>query len=158
MSIDSPSTNDRKAFVDASLTHVRLVSLRAKSDMGTAAKEGQQVQLRTDTSSSFSVGLDSLEKPTAIAITIQFKASIKLPETEQPIVEYESKHEGRFEIVSWTGFNWPEMPPDAMSSYLANMHNIAQKKAEEIILDMGLKGVTLPKPDNFRGSLTPKEA
>lgn len=154
MSTDSATSTDSRAFVDASLSHVRLVSVRAKSETPATNKEGQQVQLRTDTTSGFTIGVDSVDKPSAMLVTIDFKASLKIPETENPIIQYEARHEARFEIVGWTGFsNWSDMPSDAISSYLATVHNIALRKAEEIILEMGLKGVTLPQPESFKATL-----
>lgn len=144
-------------FIDARISQVRLVSERATCAPALPSKTSQKVELRTETTSGFSIGLDSPERPSGIVISIEYKASLKIPDTDKNIIEYEATHEAQFAIKGWIGFDdWTNMPSDAIAPYLAVVNNIALKKAEGTLLEMGFKGVSLPQPE-FDGVLSPVE-
>lgn len=153
MSTDRTEPAKHLAFINARLTHVRLASETATSAPAPPSKAPQQVQLRTETSSGFTMGLDSPEKPSVLVIGIVYKVSLIIPDTENKVAEYEAKYEAQFSLIEWTGFDdWTNMPQSALSPYLAFIHNIASRKAEETLLEMGVKGVTLPQPEKFDGN------
>jgi hypothetical protein len=156
MSKNSTKPTKKLTFIDARLSQVRLVSERATCAPAFPSKEPQQVQLRTETTSGFSIGLDIPEKPSVIVININYKASLKVQDTDRNVIEYEATHEAQFSIEGWIGFDdWLNMPSDAIAPYLTVVNNIALRKAECIILEMGIKGVSLPLPERFDGALSP---
>lgn len=147
------------ASINANLFQVRLTSERATLTPALPNKAPQQVQLRTDTSSDFSIGLDSDDKPRILTITVNYKATLKTLDTEKQIVDYEANHEALFNLIGWAGFDdWTDMPPEAISPYLALMHNIALRKAEGTLFEMGVKGASLPRPEHFNGNESPASA
>lgn len=155
MSNNTPTSTTKKAFIDARLSQSRLTSEQAIC----AALTNQapiQVQIKTDTASSFSIGLDLPETPKVIVINIDFKASLKISDTEKNLIDYEAKHEVQFALEGWIGFvDWTNVPSEAIAPYLAIVHNIARSKAELTISEMGFKGIVLPQPENFNGELLP---
>ena len=48
----------------------------------------QQVEVRAEVKSNFSVGLDNPEKPTEMFIELEFRVDLKLPEKEKDLVSY----------------------------------------------------------------------
>ncbi len=143
-------------FINARLTHARLVSEKATSTAIVWSKEPSQVQLRTETSSTFSIGLDSPDAPKLILIKIDYKVALKTLDTDKLILEYEASHEAQLSIKNWTGFDdWTNMPSIAVAPYLAVLNNIALRKAEGTIFEMGFKGVVIPQPETFDEALIP---
>lgn len=153
MSKNSTTPIKKSAFINARLSQLRLVSERATCAPSLPAD--QQVQLRTDTTSGFSIGIDSPDKPKLIVMRIDYKVSLKIEGTDNNILDYEATHEALFAIEGWTGFDdWTNMPPDGAAPYVTILNNIALRKAERILLEMGFKGVSLPQPERFDGVLT----
>lgn len=156
MSDNSESPIKNKAFINARLSNVRLLSEKAILAPTIQTKQPQQVQLQIETATSFSFGLDSPINPSIIVIGIDYKVSLKNPNTEKQVIECETRHEAQFALVDWTGIeDWSLIQSIAISPYLAFMHNIALRKAELTILEMGLKGVSLPTPVTFDGDNSP---
>jgi hypothetical protein len=113
-------------------------------------KEPMQIQLRIDTASNFSVGLDDLVSPSEITIEIDYKVSLKTQDTEKLVAEYNSKYIAQFNIVAWLGFeDWMNVPHDALAPYFAIAQNISLRRAENTFSDMGFNGVVLPQPTSF---------
>lgn len=153
MSTSSTNLNKKLAFIDARLTQSRLTSERAICAALTN-QEPFQTEIKTDTASNFTIGLDSLETPKVIVITIEFVASLKFHESSKNLLDYEAKHEVVFSIEGWTGFDdWTDLPSEAIAPYLAIVHNIARNKADATMIEMGFKGISLPQPEHFNGEL-----
>lgn len=152
MSEFSKISTDKIGYIEAVMSQVRLASERVISAPTQPSKEPLRHEVRAETASGFAIGVDSLEKPTTITITIDYKVFLKLLSTEKQIVEYEAKHEAQFTIVRWAGFDdWLNMPSGSITPYMSMMHNIALRKAEATLLEMGLKGLTLPRQEKFDG-------
>lgn len=150
---DTSTTQNKPAFINAQISLSRLVSEKAVSSPASPNKEPQQVQLRAETSSAISIGVDSPEKPTAIAIGFDYKVLLMIPDVDKVFMEYEARHEAQFVINEWTGFDdWTLVPQSALNPYIAMMQNMAIKRAESTISEMGMKGVALPFPDKFDGT------
>lgn len=153
MSTTTPTK--KSAYIDARLSQVRLVSERATCAPILPNNESKQVQLRIDTSSGFTIGFDKPESPTIIVITVNYKAALRTEDTDKIIVEYEATHEAQFSVAGWAGFDdWLSMPTDVMAPYLTVVNNVALKKAEATIVEMGVKGASLPQPEYLDGVLT----
>jgi hypothetical protein len=74
---------------------------------------------------------------------------------QENLVEYTTKHEAQFTLEGWTGFDdWTNLLSDTIAPYLTIVHNVARKKAEDIFIEMGFKGVFLPQPERFDGALS----
>lgn len=145
----------KSSYIDARLSQVRLVSEHATCTPALPNKETQQVRLRIETTSGFTIGLDKPESPTIIVIAVNYKAMLKAEDTDKLIVEYEATHEAQFTVAGWAGFDdWLDMPTDVMAPYLTVVNNVALKKAEATILDMGIKGASLPQPERLDGILS----
>lgn len=155
MSKSSTPPTKKSAFIDARLSQSRLLSEHATCATLTN-KEPLQAQLRADTASGFTIGLDLPEEPKVIVISIEFKAILKTLVGDNDLIEYEAKHEVQFIIEGWTGFDdWTNLPSESIAPYLAVVHNIARKKAEATIIEMGFIGLSLPQPEHFDGKLLP---
>lgn len=149
-----PDTKDR-AFLDARLSRARLVSEEVSSAPIQISKEPKQVQLRIETASSFSVGLDDLASPSEITIEIEYKANLKTQDTDKLLTEYVSKHAAQFSVIAWLGFDdWMNIPQSALAPYFSIAQNIALRRAENTFSDMGFSGVVLPQPTSFEGADT----
>ena len=141
---DKPASN---AFVDLRLNQVRLMN-ESFVVMPTPSEEaGKPVQLKTDTSSGFSVSLDNLEKPTSLTIELEYKAALSTPNAESKIVDYSSKYFAVFDFVKSTGVDdWAAVPDETFEPYFAMVHQAAVKRAEITFHEAGLKGAGLPRP------------
>jgi len=141
------------AFINATLSQTRLVSEHVVSAPSTPSKEPKEIQLRVDTSSAFSVALDDMTGPKHILVEIVYKVNLKTQDTDKQLVEYEAKHVAQLDLASWLGFDdWTDVPNGAMAPYLAMIQNIAMRRAEGTLVDMGVRGINLPvspvgKPD-----------
>ncbi len=119
------------------------------------AKEDQeqpvkQVQLQTETTSNFEIGLDDPLSPKVINIEVELIVVMKAPDQEKSLVEYQAKHQATFQILGSTGFsNWEDVPEEALAPYVAMTHDRAVRKAEITLYEMGLRGSGLPRPQNF---------
>jgi hypothetical protein len=157
MTENGTTVTNVSAFINARISHLRLVSEKVVSTPAMPAKEPQVVQLSAEASSAFTIGLDFPDKPTALIIGIDYKASLKIPDTEKKFLEYESRHDAQFVLIASTGFeDWNLMPLSALTPYLATMQLIALKKAEGALFELGLKGVSLPLQENFESDAVQK--
>lgn len=146
----TPIESPQVAFVSAKPLQGRLVSESVSSAPAKSSTAQQRVELRTDTTSNFAIGLDDQVAPKTISVEIEFRTLIKQPDTEKIIVSYESKHEMQFGVIAWIGFSdWTDMPQQAITPYLAMIHDIAIRRAESTLHEMGVRGARLPRPDDF---------
>lgn len=151
MSTLSPITKGQ-AFINAKPLQVRLVTEHATSAPAQPSKEPKSIELRTETSSQFGIGLDNPDAPNLLNVEITFNVWLAFPDTEKKLVEYEGKHEVQFSLISWIGFDdWINVPSGALAPYLAFVHDIALRRAESTLLEMGIRGVGLPRPNTFDG-------
>lgn len=149
------SSTSMHAYVEAFLVATRLVSERVSSASGGMNKEPQQVQLNIEGTSGFTVGVDDLSDPKNVQIEIDYRAVLKILNTEKKVVEYEAKHAAQFSIRGWGGFDdWNFPPSAAISPYLAMLQRVAVQRAESTLLEMGLRGIALPMPDSFDGAIS----
>lgn len=112
--------------------------------------EQQQVQLSTESSSSVEIGLDNPVTPKIFNLGIEFQVLMKQSDIDKVVVDYKSKHEMQFSLIDWTGFtDWMKMPGQAAIPYIAMLHDIAIRRAESTLHEMGFRGVALPRPVTF---------
>lgn len=150
MNTPAPQSTEPRAFVDARFVQQRMVSESISSLPGKPSVAPQQVQIRAEVGSNFSVGINNPEKPTEMFIEAEFRVVLKLAENEKELVSYLAKHMAHFKILGWTGFSeWPSIPEGALGPYFAMTYGIAQQRAEHTLQDMGLRGVALPRVSNF---------
>lgn len=150
MSTPAPQSTEPRAFVDARFVQQRMVSESITAAPGKPSITPQQVQLRAEVGSNFSAGLNNAEKPTEMIVEAEFRVTLKLAEKETEILSYLAKHSAHFKIVGWIGFeDWASIPEGALGPYFAMTYGIAQQRAEQTLLDMGLRGVVLPRANNF---------
>jgi hypothetical protein len=132
--------------VEAHLIQSRLVSEQVTSLPAQMMNDPKAIQVRTETSSGFSVGLDHPDKPKTMTIELVFKVTHVLNETSQKVADYEAKHMALFEIRAQSGIDsWLNVPTRALAPYFSFLHGIAMRRAEHTFLDMGLRGVVLPR-------------
>jgi len=144
------STNKQEAFVSAKPLQGRLVSERATSASSRPKTEPKQVELHTDTSSSIAIGLDDPVSPTFLRVEIEFRVVMKQPEIDRIVAEYEAKHEMEFTLIAWVGFtDWTNIPTQALTPYVAMVHDVALRRAEITLHEMGIRGAGLPRPASF---------
>jgi hypothetical protein len=137
-------------YVDARLTQARLVSEQVTSLPGQMGKEVRQVQVRTETNTGLSVGLDDPINPKNMTIDLEYKVVHIVNESNQKLVEYQSKHTSLFGIVSQSGIDsWLNPPKEALAPYFSFVHGMAMRRAEHTFLDMGIRGVVLPRIEDF---------
>lgn len=146
----APQSTSARAFVDARFVQTRVVSESVSSMPGRPVVQPQQIQLRAEVASNFAVGLNDPANPTEMFIEMDFRVELKLPDTEKTLVSYAAKHTSYFKIVGWMGFDeWSNIPEGALGPYFSMGYGLAQNRAEQTLLDMGLKGVALPRANNF---------
>jgi hypothetical protein len=127
-----------------------MISESASSVHGRASPGSQQLELRTDVSSNFTIALDNPASPANLLVEVEFRAGLRLPDSEDLLFTYVAKHVAQFKIVGATGFDdWAAIPEGALGPYLAITNALAQRSAERTILDMGLRGVALPRATQF---------
>lgn len=148
----APSTTDGQAFISAKPLQVRLVSERATAAPASPGSEPKKTEVKAETNSQFEIGIDNPDAPEALIVTITFVVTLVLPESDKKLVEYECKHETQYRVLNWGGFSdWLNVPSDALAPYLAMVHDVALRRAESTLLEMGLRGVALPRPETFNG-------
>ena len=153
MSPQASGANKAHAFLDAKLSSSRLVNEEVKSAPTQFGNGRTQVELRIETTSSFTVGLDHPTAPTLLLIEINFKTFIKAKDSEKTFIEYESKYAAQFNVKAWIGFDdWTNIPTGVLSSYFAIVHALAVKRAESTFSEMGVRGVEIPNPPEFSES------
>lgn len=141
--------------VDARLIQARLVSEQVTSMPAPLSDTPKPLQIRTETSAGFSVGLDDPEKPKRMTIELLFKVGHVLNETDQKVAEYEARHMVLLEIHGQSGIeNWLNVPKRALAPYFSFVHSAAIRRAEHTFLEMGLRGVALPRIPDFEKSET----
>lgn len=150
----APSTNSGVTvpYINARLEQTRLVSehINAEAEIRQSPNEPKPVQIRTETASSFAVGLNHPTTPSAFQVTVEYSAVFKLEGTDVKIADYKGTHCAEFKIVSWGGFDdWPQVVQSAMVPYFAMSHNVALRRAQRTLLDMGLGSVVLPILTDF---------
>jgi hypothetical protein len=152
----SPSSDTAvRIFVDAILTNSRMIKEQATSLPSRFTSAPNQLQVRTETSSEFRVGLDNPEAPKDLLIEVDYKVQLLSQEGDKQLASYEATHVGQFMISSWGGFtDWAEVPTDTFSSYFAVLHHIALSRAENTLGALGLKG-GLPRHNDI-GSASAK--
>ncbi len=133
----------------------------AKEELRVAARlvAGYERQLHTvehgATGSSFHVGVNDPLVPAEMNIEVQYSVLLKDEATKNILVQYESRHGGRFKILSWNGFDdWSTPPYNAMFPYLAFLHHLAVRRAETAISETGMRGLKLFT--NRRGKTVPR--
>lgn len=141
----------QQAFVNAKVLRGRLIRESVNSMLAAGMVNQRQVELHSETASNFAIGLDNPENPRILSIEIEFRATLRYQETQENVVDYESKHEMRFELISWTGIvNWgTDLSPTVLAPYASMIHDIAVRRAESTLHELGLSGARLPRPDNF---------
>lgn len=144
------SNSQQTAFINATPLRGRLISEQATSAPAKPTQDPKPVELRTDTSSTIAIGLDDQINPTVLNIEIEFRCSLKQPESEKVVVEYEAKHEMQFQLIAWTGItDWTNLPEETFAPYSAILHDLAVRKAEITLHEMGIRGAVLPRPSSF---------
>lgn len=140
-----------RAFVDAKMLGSRLVTEQVNATLA-SHKSQERLQLEVETSSDFSIGLNDPTNPTELHINIQYKVILRTA-TKDVLVEYEVEHSGTFGISAWTGFtDWTTLETIMVEPSLAIMHQIALRRAEATIIEMGIRGVKLPIPMSFNAT------
>jgi len=144
---DTPTLATRP-FVDALMQDGRLVSEKLTTPPATTvASQPRQMQLKVDGNSEFTIGLDDLENPTNLQVSIDYKIVLKVLNTENRVAEYEARHAIHFTIVEWGGFSdWTFPPGVVMRPYMAVAQRAAMRRAEITFFEAGLKGIALPMP------------
>lgn len=156
MTQSSPAIDKDRAFIDARFSQSRIIREQATSTPTPFSKGPTQLQVRTDTSSGFAVGLDNTETPTEFIVEIDYKVDLTLQETNKPVATYEAKHAVQFVIRGWSGFTqWKDVPAQALSPYFAVAQNLAIVRAENSLAAMGLRGLPLPRQIDFENPATP---
>jgi hypothetical protein len=150
MSTPTPQSTELRAFVDARFVQQRMVSESITSAPSKSSATPQQVQVRADVGSTFSVALDDAEKPTGMIVEIEFRVELKLADTDKNLLSYLAKHTANYKVLGWTGFDdWATIPEGALGPYFSMSYGIAQQRAEHALLDMGLRGIALPRANTF---------
>lgn len=152
--MSKPSTEVKaQGFINASLVESRLISEQLTSTPIQAGKEPQKVQIRTEAGSNFSVGLDDMTKPSGMLVEIEFKVNLTIEGSDKVLAAYEAKHETRFRVSTWTGFeDWGSVPSGTFESHFSSVYSIAARRAEATFVEMGIRGIAIPRPENFEGS------
>jgi hypothetical protein len=156
-----PSTKEDSIspFLSARLIQARLVSEHVDSAPAQSTSEPKPVQLRTETTSKFGVALDDPKTPTGVLIQVDYTITLKtlkLDGTDLVVADYKGKHTAEFKILDWGGFeDWTQPPHPTLVPYFAMSHNVAIRRAQQTLLDMGLGQVILPVLTEFSFPATP---
>ena len=143
------------SYVDARLVQARLVSEQVISSPGQTTPNPKQIQVRTETSTGLTLGLDDPKKPKAMTIELAYQVNHIVNETNQKVVEYHAKHSALFNIHNQSGIDsWLNPPKDALAPYFAFVHGMAMRRAEHTFLDMGIRGVALPRLEEFASAVS----
>ena len=147
-------------FLSATLVQTRLASEQISTAPTKPEVGVTELQVKTDTSSGFSVALADAKNPTHLFLQIDYKVSVKIANTETLLAQYEAKHATQFKVINWSGFNWEDIPQDVMIPYFAMVQNIAIRRADTTFIEMGMRGISLPAnfPDEPSKSIASTEA
>lgn len=149
---------NRSVFVNAALSHIRLVSESFESKVPTSGDDkGQagslmtiQAEMQTDASCGFSVGLANLERPDTMQIEVDFSVSLSIKSTGEKMASYSSKLAAVFSILASGGFDdWTKLPDSALIQYFSTLNHHAVDKAERTLLEAGFRGVAIPRVSSF---------
>ncbi len=146
--IESATEQPDDKFLDARLVLSRLVSERAGSLAPTPIQEQRSVQARAESSTQIEIGLHPATDPNSLTITISYKVSIKSEGMEKPIGEYECIYYSVFRIVRSIGItDWNKLPMSVVAPYVATTVQVAIRRAEATLQEMGINGGPLPRPE-----------
>lgn len=146
-------------FIDARLSQLRLVSESATSSVPSskAEEEAQKVEIKTESSSAFTVGLNDLENPSSIQIELQYTVALVIQSTGMQLVNYSTQHAATFDVMKWAGIaDWSNVPDGLFDLYFAMINQHATQRAEETLLAMGFRGIQIPRLKSFSNP-EPKE-
>lgn len=142
--------NSDRAYLDARVIQVRLLSAELRSAPSQPSATPQQIELNINTTIGFTLAVDDINSPKGLLIDIDFTAQLLAKDTGKEVANYKSKHSGQFVIIAWQGFHeWSQAPNEAIAPYLSLLHGIAIRRAENTFGEMGLKGINLPRPESF---------
>lgn len=140
----------QSAFLDLRLSNIRLVSESANATVPSTQSETKKAEVKTETSISFTVGLDSLDNPSALLIQVDYKVNLFVDGTTEQLVSYAAMHEAAFDISgSSDGINWEELQNNQFDPYFTMLHQNAIQRVEQTLLAMGFRGIPIPLLKSF---------
>ena len=149
-STSSNKTEVVPPFVSANLIQTRLVDERITSAPVQSSTEPKPVQLKAETTTTFAVALDNPKTPSRVLIELEYLVTLRIDESDFVIADYKAKHASEFKIISWHGFeDWTQVPQSSLVPYFAMSHNVALRRAQRTLLDMGFGTVVLPVLTEF---------
>lgn len=157
--MSTPLATEPHACLSLRLQNARLVDERVSSIAAPPSKEPTQRSVKTETNSSFTVGLDDVAAPKSIIIELDYRANLTRPEENKPLASYESKFVALFGIVEKIGFDaWEAAPANIFDPYFSVVMHLAINRAEGTFAAMGLRGITLPRLSSYTLNPTKEEA
>jgi hypothetical protein len=135
-------------YLDARLILSRLVTERASSPAPGPVQEQKSVQARAESGTQIEIGLHPADAPNSLTITLSYKVSIKAEGIEKPIGEYECSYFSAFRIARAFGItDWNKLPLSVVAPYVGTTAQLAIRRAEATLQEMGINGGPLPRPE-----------
>lgn len=132
-------------FIDGRIILSRLINEHSALTASAAHKANAKFEVNVSTASEFEVGVNDLDKPERLKVEIVFKAILETKAESDQIVNYEVRYACEFAIARWCGFsNWHKPSEAALAPYFAFTHHLARLRAEEALIRMGLRNISLP--------------
>lgn len=150
MNIVQSNNSPNKPFFYALLDEVRMLEEHSSHTPPQQVDSGsKKITLRINSSYGFQVGLDDPKSPKNIRIELDYSVEFFAADTDIQIAFYNAKHAAQFTITEWFGFDdWRELPDDCANVYFAIVYNIAKTRAENTLVALGLKAISLEKYDH----------
>lgn len=148
-----PDHQPLEIFIDARLSHSRLVSERASGIAPGPGHEQRSVNARAEQSSQIEIGLYPANAPSTLTVTLSYSVSIKAEGVEQAVGDYECRYFAAFRITRSSGIvDWNALPLDVIAPYAAITVHQAVRRAESTFQEMGINGGPLPRPEFGEGT------
>lgn len=140
------------AYIVGIIKEARVIEERLTvQDPSEVRLSGMSRQIRTQTTSTFELGVAEDLPVKAFQVSLSFSAILSLDGTSE-FSSYACKFVATFGIEERGGFeDWGNIPPSAVTPYFAITHFLARQRAEERFLSAGFRGVVLPPLDISKG-------
>jgi len=141
-----PTATEQSVFVSARLNQCRLIEEKLVSAPSQPSTERREMQVRVETASNFGIAIKDPAAPDEFQVELNYKVALRLLSTEKVLAEYEAEHAAQFTILASHGISdWTNVPQLALQPYFAMILELSVRRAECTFLEMGMRGVALPK-------------
>lgn len=152
------ASTDLPAFVNAILRSSKVVEESIVIGATALAGRTGDVEMKNETNSEFSIGVDKPSTPDSFQVQISYKVALSNIKDSAVYLTYTSKWVAVFKVLSVSAeLNWTNANPGVFAPYFSFVHWLVRERAQASLDIAGARGPALPVPDNISGEIAGAE-